>query len=797
MTTPPIALHPAALARMLASLRAGRPAEAETQAAAILALNPGHAVARYLSGVAAFDRGRGDLAQHRTSHALALDPTYAPGHILRGRIWQARHDADAAIRSFGQAVALEPRAVDAWYRLAAALYNAGRPDAAEAWFLRLVERWPAHARSHYNLGRIARRAGRPVPAVQRFERARALDPRHGDSHYKLAMMRFAAGDTAAAIGALRATVALDAGYAHAHLNLGLTLRTLGRHAEAADALEIACRQDPALFESHHALGYSRLRQGDPDAAGRALSRAVALRPGDALAMRQRGAAFSRQKRLADAAATLSLAIALDPYAARTLTLLGLTSIDLGRLVHARDCFMRALVLRPDIDEIHFNLAMLCDRMGETSIAIDGLRRTLALSPDFPEAAWELLLAMTADAATSPETVLDLQCRRAARLEVGLPTPTPHRKRGDAERALIIGYVGRSFLSIVNDLTTSALRARDPAFIEQVAFATAPADSGFDPASYGLLRVEETWRLNDDALAQRIRDAGVDILVDMDGARPGNRLAVFARRPAPVQVTWIEAFYTMGLNAIDYLLTDSIHAPEGEALPIVETPVRLPGCRFCYAPPRFAPEVAPPPCLTTGAITFGSFNALNKLTPEVIALWADILNAVPGSRLLLKRRNLVFPEIRAAYAARFAAAGIGIDRLDLRGHSAHEAMLGEYGDVDIALDPFPYNGGRSTCEALWMGVPLVALRGRRMIARQSASILTAAGRREWIATDPRAYRDIAVALARDPDGLASLRAGQRERIKQSPLTDARRFARNLEAAYRWMWRRWCDGARSTC
>ena len=797
MIPPPIALHPAALRQTIAALRAGRPVEAESQAAAILALHPGQAVARYLHGVAAFDQGRNVLAMHRASHALALKPAYAPGHILRGRIWQARHDADDAIRSFGQAIALEPRALDAWYRLAVALYNADRRDRAKAWFLRLVERWPEHGRAHYNLGRIARHAGAVAEAARRFERACALEPERADNHYELAIARFSEGDAIAALTGLGTTAMLDPDYAHIHLNLGLVLRALGRHGEAVAALEIACRQDPTLMEGHHALGDSCLRHSSPEAAGVALSRALALGPDNALAMHQRGVAFARGERLDDAATTLTLAVALDPYSARTLTLLGLTSIDRGRLIHARDCFIRALALRPDIDQTHFNLAKLSDRMGEAATAIDGFRRTLALSPDFPEAWWELLLALTADTATAPEVILDLQRRRAARLEAGLPAPAPHRNPIEAERRLIVGYVGRSFLSIINDLTTSALSAYDPARIEQIAFAAMPAEPDFDPRAFGLSRIEEVCHLDDDALALRIRDAGVDILVDMDGARPGHRLAVFARRPAPVQVTWIEAFYTTGLTAMGYLLTDAIHAPENETLPIVETPVRLPGCRFCYAPPRFAPETAPPPCLKSGTVTFGSFNALNKLTPEVIALWADILNATPGSRLLLKRSTMAFPEIRDAYAARFAAAGIGLERLHFRSSSPHPDMLAEYGNVDIALDPFPYNGGRSTCEALWMGVPLVALHGRRMIARQSASILTAAGRPEWVASDPREYRDIAVSLARDPNSLAALRAGQREQIKQSPLLDARRFARNLEAAYRWMWRRWCDGARQSC
>jgi predicted O-linked N-acetylglucosamine transferase (SPINDLY family) len=691
-----------------------------------------------------------------------------------------------------ESIAVHP---GAWFRLATGLYNIGQHEQAEIWLLRLIERWPAHGRSHHILGLIRRRTGRLDQAIADLRRATALDPGHADSRYELAMALFTASDTVGCIDALRTVLALNPDRPHAQFNLGLALKKAGADGEAAAHLAAACRASPELFAAHHELGYALLRLGRLSEAELALQRALALKPDKAVAMHQFGVVLNRQGRLEEAALALERAAALDPTRARPFIMLGLTSVDLGRFGRARDCFLRAIVLLPGYHETHFYLAKLWDRLGAADAAIDCFRRALALEPDYPEAAWELLLAMTADAATAPSEVLALQRRQAARIAAAAPIGPRHASRHEPERRLVVGYVGRSYVSVVNELTTTALRARDPARVLQVAFAAPPAEADFDPLRVGLDRLEDVAGLDDEALAARIQAMGVDILVDMDAARPGNRLGVFARRPAPVQVTWIEAFYTTGLEAIDYLLTDAVHAPPGEALPIVETPVRLPDCRFCYAPPRYAPETGPPPCLTSGTVTFGSFNALNKLTPDVIALWSEILNGVPGSRLLLKRRNLAYPEISAAYAARFAAHGIPRERLILRGHSPHAEMLSEYGGVDIALDPFPYNGGRSSCEALWMGLPLVALRGTRMIARQSASLLHTIGRPEWIAATPAGYRDIALGLARDRAMLTALRAGQRERIKASPLTDARRFARNLEAAYRSMWHHWCALERS--
>jgi predicted O-linked N-acetylglucosamine transferase (SPINDLY family) len=269
------------------------------------------------------------------------------------------------------------------------------------------------------------------------------------------------------------------------------------------------------------------------------------------------------------------------------------------------------------------------------------------------------------------------------------------------------------------------------------------------------------------------------------------LPLFARKPAPVQVTWLGYWGTTGLATMDYLLSDALTTPPEEDHFYCERVVRLPGCRFCYAPPDYAPQpTADPPMRRNGYVTFGSFNNLAKVTPEVVALWAVLLQTVPQARLLLKWPTLADASVRQRFTDAFAAAGIGAERLILRGKSPHADMLAEYDDIDVALDPFPFSGGLTSCEALWMGVPVVTLPGERAPSRQTLGFLRALDLGEGAASSPAAYVDIAAALATDGTQLGVFRRTLRQRMAASPLCDGPSFTRGLETAFRDMWRQWC-------
>jgi predicted O-linked N-acetylglucosamine transferase (SPINDLY family) len=300
-------------------------------------------------------------------------------------------------------------------------------------------------------------------------------------------------------------------------------------------------------------------------------------------------------------------------------------------------------------------------------------------------------------------------------------------------------------------------------------------------------------LSDDRAAHRVREDAIDILVDLSGHTAHNRLRLFARKPAPVQVTWLGYPATTGLQAMDYILCDRYVAPANESDHFVEKPWYLPNTYLCLTPPQDEIAVGALPALTKGRVTFGCFNNLTKMNDAVVALWAQVLHAVPGSRLFLKTNQLNDPSLQRATLSRFADRGIAADRLTLEGASSHADYLATYNRVDIALDPFPFTGGTTSVEGLWMGVPVITKRGDRFIAHQGESILHNVGLPDWIAADNEAYVAIAVARAADLSGLATLRAKLRSRLLASPLCDAPLFARNLEAAFRGMWQAYCSQA----
>ncbi|MCK8784666.1 glycosyltransferase [Roseomonas sp. NAR14] len=377
--------------------------------------------------------------------------------------------------------------------------------------------------------------------------------------------------------------------------------------------------------------------------------------------------------------------------------------------------------------------------------------------------------------------------------VGPPARVAHGNARDPERRLRVGVLsGCLGVHPVGWLTLAGLEAL-------------PAD-GFELACYALrtrrdwlaarYRARATlWRdvadLPDEALAETIRDDGVDVLLDCGGYGEGGRLLALQHRPAPVQVKWVGVqFASTGLDCVDWMLTDARETPPGFEPFYSERLLRLPDGYVCYTPPPYAPEPGPLPALRNGYVTFGCFNNLAKVTPVTLAAWAEVLRQVPGARLRLRTHALADPATRADFVSRLAALGLDPDRLDLLGGCPHAEMLAAYRDIDIALDPFPYTGGLTVCEALWMGVPVVALAGDGFAARHALSHLGNAGLPGWVAGSVEDYVRLARYRASDLAGLAALRAGLRDQVRQSPLCDAPRFGQALGQALRHAWRDWC-------
>lgn len=352
------------------------------------------------------------------------------------------------------------------------------------------------------------------------------------------------------------------------------------------------------------------------------------------------------------------------------------------------------------------------------------------------------------------------------------------------RPLRIGYVSADFCQhTVGLFVKDIIGSHDRRNVIPYAYSVGKVSDWVTEAIRKTCEFRDVAAFDDSLLAHQIRDDAIDVLVDLSGHTAGSRLAVFAHRPAPVQVSWLGYFATTGLSAIDAVLLDAWQAPPGIESQFVEPIIRLRGGRFCYTPVHFAPaQVAPPPAVAKGSITFGSFNNTGKLNDGVLSLWARVLAAVPDSRLILKWRTFQDPGMREALRGTFAKLGIAPDRIELRGASFHADLLKEYADVDIALDPFPFTGGLTSCEALWMGVPVVTWPQSRVVSRQTHAFLSAIGLCELSAKDADDYIRIAVGLAKGHKRLAALRSSLRDKMLASPLCDVRRLAGALEEAF---------------
>ncbi len=547
-----------------------------------------------------------------------------------------------------------------------------------------------------------------------------------------------------------------------HLARGRQLQAAGRLPEAEAQVQAALRAAPTRAGAWLALGALAEQAGDLEVAAQCYERLVEH----------------------------------HPQLARGHLALGNVQVRRFALEEARRSYRCAAELDPDLPGVWLNLGNVEKYLGRFPEAVACYRRDVARVAEPRERARRhsnLLFALHYDETLDHEALyrahLDWAEQHARRWYPSTQTWPNDR---DPERPLRIGYLSGSFNGLIlGHFLHGVLARHDPGYFRLYAYSsTRIEDEHTARLRAACARWVDLQDLDDVAAAERIRADGIDILIDLDGHSPTGRPLVLARKPAPVQVEWLDWFDTTGMETVDYLLTDPYTTPANSPQRFAETPWRLPHTRFCYAPPTYAPAVAPPPSLAGRPLTFGSFNRQDKLHPGLLARWAEILRALPGARLLLQNRALQAPAVRQVLHGAFARLGIESGRVELRGPSPHPELLAAYAEVDIALDSFPYNGGLTTCECLWMGVPIVALEAERMIGRQTGALLRLLGLEAWIAASPDEYVRLAVEHGGNPAGLAGLRTGLRPRMAGSPLCDAPRFVSDLEEAYRAMWRRYC-------
>jgi protein O-GlcNAc transferase len=678
---------------------------------------------------------------------------------------------------------------------AAILHRAGRLNEAERLYRRILEIKPDHADSMHLLGVIAHQCGRSDKAVELIGKAITLDDRNADFHSNIGSALHALGRLDDAEAHYGRAIELDPDHLDARNNLGNALFKRGRFAQAAVQFRRAVLIMPHDAAAHFNLGNALLAQGDIAAAMARYERALFLKPGWAEPHYNLGRALSMQGRLEEAAAQIRQAIDCKPDYVEAYCKLAEVLHLLGHLSEAQACARRALGIRP-IDADSFNvLGTILLAMGRNEEAIGYFRRAVTARPDDAALHSNLIFALNF---SQTATAADQQLERAAWAQRHASGFTKvvraHDNDRDPQRRLRIGYVSAHFRrQAATYAFGGVIINHDPDRFEVTCYSdTAHEDEVTRRLAKRADRWHRTGGLDDGALGKLIRSDRIDILVDLVGHMSGHRLLVFARKPAPIQVTaWGEPNGT-GLTTIDYLLADPVLVPSTEHRLLVEEVVDLPNFLGLWLPESVA-EPNSLPARSRGYITFGSFNRLDKVHEPVLAGWAAILRGVARSRLVLKDRTLTESDQRARILTALGAHGVAAERVTLLGWGDQTDQYQGYHHIDLALDPFPHGGGMTTLEALWMGVPVVTLAGRTIPSRLTAASLTALGLTDFIAPDLQSYIELAVAKAGDLDALAQLRASLRGRIAGSEFGDPVLYARAVEAAYRKMWERWCAGA----
>ncbi len=642
------------------------------------------------------------------------------------------------------------------------MFSAGRLDEAAQLCRQLVTLEPAHADAWHLLGLVLYRKSALPDAAQALSRAAKLDPGKPEVHCNLAAVLHALRRDDEALASCQAALELKGDYVEALSNLGVCQKALGQYQQAIAAFSkaLAIRNDPSIL-ANLANAYSGA--GRHEEAVEAARKAIALRPD-----------------YANAYTSLASALA-----------------SLGRQDQAIDHYRRAVALAPGKSEFQQNLAAALLITGEVDQAIAAFNAAIAADPASPIPQSAVLFALHYDPSAEPEAIFTRHVawgqRHAQPLAAHVP-PHANPPEADPNRRLRIGYVSADFRQhSVACFIEPILQQHDRGQFEVFCYAD---EHSSDAVTERLRKLPDHWRstarLSDEQLAQSIRGDRIDILVDLMGHTAGNRLLAFARRPAPVQVTYLGYPDTTGVGAIDYRITDNISDPPGMTDQFhTEKLARLPAAPWCYCPPPESQSTHRTPRDPVAPIVFGCFNIPPKISSPARQTWARILHAVPSSRLMLRCRG---ESGARRLIEQFAALGISADRLEIRPHlQNHREHLDLYNQLDIVLDPFPYNGTTTTCEALYMGVPVIALAGRTHASRVGASLLTGIGLPDLIAGNLDQYVTIATRLAGDKSRLDELHQTLRGRMQTSRLMDAGALTRDLERAYRQMWQTWCAAA----
>jgi protein O-GlcNAc transferase len=737
---------------------AGNLKQAEQFYRQVLAADPRHAKATYLMGLLAMQVGKYELAVRILSNAIRLDGAQPTFHSKLGDAYRGLGKLPEAVTCYRQSIRM----------------NGNNPEAIN------------------NLGTVLQAQGDLPAAVDCYRRAMQLNANYAEPHHNLGCALQQQGEREASAAAFAEAVRIRPDFFEAKLAWASMLLAQGKTDEAQARFEELARQHPDSAQLHLARGAGYQEVGDFHSALAAFRRAVELAPNYAEAHYNLGTALRHLDQDFEAIAAYEKATRINPRMAPAWSNLANTYLGLVRPDEAAEAARQAIALQPRSNMALGNLATALQLQGDMDGAIAAFRQAVECNPADAGNHSNLLYTLNFHPGYDQDRVFAEHLTWAARhAEPLTDVAAPHTLDRDPQRRLRIGYVSAHFRHhAVAFFSEPLLAAHDRGQFEIFCY----ADMRQSDETTARFRAQvdgwrDTTQLSHDQIAELVRQDRIDILVDLAGHIGDNRLPMFARKPAPVQVTYLGYQNTTGMSAMDYRLTDA-HAdpPDVTDRWYTERLVRLPGSFFCFAPPESSPPVGPLPAERSGDITFASLNHIHKLRPENFRAWARVLTRVPASRL----KVLAYAPGTLERNVRTLMAEEGIDpgRIEVVNKRPRYDYLEMHNEIDVALDTFPFNGHTTVCDALWMGVPSIMLEGDRYSSRFGGSTLLGLGLGELIARSVDEYVELAVQLATDRRRLTELRGTLRERLLSSPLVDAQRFAREVEAAYRQMWRTWC-------
>ncbi|MBM3649786.1 MAG: tetratricopeptide repeat protein [Alphaproteobacteria bacterium] len=702
-------------------------------------------------------------------------------------------DLSRAIAGYRKVIEQAPDFAPAHHYLGLLVYQQGDTEKAIALIHRALGLEPDLTEARYNLGNIFRELGRTAEAETCYGQTLQAEPQNADALLNLGTLLCERGAFAESESLLRRLIELAPGHPAAHAAFGALLLRTGRPQDALAEFRLAASRAPRETDILYNLGVAQATCGHARDAEATFRTVVRLAPGHDEAANNLGGALLAQRRHREAVPVFEGLVRRQPHHAGYLGNLAIALHGTGWLTAAEGAYRRALALEPGNATMHANLGTVLREQGWIENALAAYRQALTLDPQLSLARSNLLFALSFKEDADLSEVL-AEHRRFDEIHARPLTRAarPHTNTRDPDRRLRVGYLSGDFrIHPCGFFLLPVIENHDHTEVESVCYSVGTGDDAF---TRRFRSAASQWRemgaLDDEALAGAIRADGIDILVECFGHMAGHRLLAVARKPAPVQVSFPMYPNTTGMQAVDYRLADPHIAPPSVDALYSEVLIRLPETHLCYEPrERSTLPASAMPFETNGYVTFGCFNNISKIGPRTVALWSRLLHSLPSARLVIKWLGLNDPGSGALPTA-FAAHGIGPERLQLLGWADHPYE--PFRDVDICLDPLRAAGGTTTCDALWMGVPVISAYDEKPHSRLGLSLLSNVGLSELVATGEDAYLQIACNLAANPQRLAALRKGLRERFMASPLMDGPRYTRFLEQAYRRIWQDWCRG-----